>query len=230
MAWKTVIRLALGVELIVTLAATAAAGGPHAVGSLVGSRDATLDGQRPLPHTVLLSGDKLRVNDGLAMVTLKQGNRLVMGEKSEASVLREAKALTVMMAHGNLSVYHPPDATGVRIKAGGVTVAPVDGRKTQAEIALADGILVVTAKDGALKVEKDGATSEVAKGHTLTIAIAAAGTAASSLPGNLHQKYGAKHEAHFAAGSSAGGNSAAALALALHHRHHRHVSPIHPGR
>ena len=71
------------------------AGGHEAVGSLVGSRSTTLDGQRPLPHTVLLSGDQLQVNDGLALVTLDRGNRMMLGGQAEASFLREAKILTV---------------------------------------------------------------------------------------------------------------------------------------
>lgn len=230
MVRKTLLICVWGLAWIVALAATAAAGGPDAVGSLVGSRNATLDGEKPLPHTVILSGDKLSVRDGLAMVTLDRGNRMVLGAKSEALFLREAKTLTVMMAHGNLSIYHPADGSGLRIKAGVVTVAPADGRKSVGEIALAGGTLLVTAKDGRLKIEKDGTTSEVGKGDTLAIATAARGAAASNLPGNLHLKYAPDHKALSGVGSSAGGASTAALALALrHHHHHRHVSPIHPG-
>jgi hypothetical protein len=223
-------RMAFGcawaLVFLVALAATAA-GGPDAVGSLVGSRNATLDGQAPLPHTVLLNGDKLAVNDGLAMVALARGNRMVLGQDSEASFLRDAQTLTVLMARGTLSLFHPRDGTGLRVKAGSVIVTPVEGAKTLGEIAVADGLLLVTSKDGSLKIEKDGTTSEVTKGHTMTIATAAAGTAASTLPGNSHLKHVLNHGAPFGFESSAGGASAATVAIALHH-HHRHVSPIRP--
>lgn len=216
---------------MVALAGTAAAAGPRAVGSLVDSRNATLDGQRPLDHTVLLNGDRLQVNGGLALVMLERGNHMVLGGQAEASFLREARALTVKIIHGNLSLYHPADGSGLRIKAGGVTVSPFIGRKALAEIALSSGVLVVTAKDGPLKIEKDGTTSEVAKGHTVTIVTTTAGTTASALSGNLHLKHVLDHEVPSGVGSSGGGASAAAVAFAInHHRHHRHVSPIHPGR
>lgn len=228
MTRKTFLRCALGLVWIIVLAAPSMAGGHEAVGSLVGSRSTTLDGQRPLPHTVLLSGDQLQVNDGLALVTLDRGNRMMLGGQAEASFLREAKILTVTMAHGKVSIYHPPDGSGLRIRAAGVTVAPDGGGKVVGEIGLAGGTLVVTAKAGSLKIEKDGTTSEVAEGHTLTIATAAANKPAST--GNPHRKYRTNREAQLAAVSSSAGGSDNAAEIALDHRHHRHVSPIHPGR
>jgi hypothetical protein len=222
MSGKKWLRGAWSLAWTMALAATAAAGGPGAVGSLVGSRNATLDGQPPLSHTVLLSGDKLTVNDGLAMVTLDRGNRMVLGEDSEASFFREAKTLTVLMARGKLSLYHPQDGSGLRVKTGDVTVAPVQGGKALGEIAVADGWLVVTVNDGSLKIEKDGTTSEIARGQTMTITTAAA---ASASPGNSRLKHVLDRGAPFDAGSSDEGASPAAMVIGQHH--HRHVSPVH---
>ena len=128
MARKVAPGFAWALAWLMALASTAAAGGPAVVGSLVGSRNATLDGHAPLPHTVLLSGDKLAVNDGLAMVTLERGNRMVMGQDSEASFLRDTHTLTVLMARGTLSLFHPPDDSGL--------------------------LVVVTSKDGSLKIKR----------------------------------------------------------------------------
>ena len=225
MSGKKWLRGAWALAWAMAIAATAVAGGPEAVGSLVGSRNATLDGQPPLAHTVLLSGDKLTVNDGLAMVTLDRGNRMALGADSEASFLREAKTLTVLMARGSLSLYLPLDGSGLRVKAGDVTVAPVQSEKVLAEIAVAGGMLEVSVNDGSVKIEKDGTTSDVAKGHTMAIATAAAGAAASASPGNSQLKHVLDHEARFDAGSSARGASPAAMVIAQHH--HRHVSPVH---
>jgi len=170
------------------LGMTMAFGGPVPVGSLLGSTNATLDGQAPLPHTTLLSGDNLRVNDGLAMVTLDQGNRMVMGRDTEASFLQEADAVSVSLTRGNLSLYHPEASHGFRVKVGDVTVAPAKGYKTMGQIAMADGLLVVTAKNGALQVEKGGTTQEVSQGKTITIATTAARAPAPSPAGNRHIK------------------------------------------
>jgi hypothetical protein len=223
---KTLLCCAWGTVWLVALAAIAMAGGPNAVGSLVGSRNTTLDGERPLPNTVLLGGDKLQVKDGLAMVTLQRGNRVALGGQSEASFLREAGGVTVLMNRGSLSLYHPQSGSGFRVKVGGVTIVPADGPRTLGEIALAAGTLVVTAKDGSLDVEKDGATRKVAKGYTLTIAPAARGAAASASPGTPRIKYFRSDRASLGLGSSTDPAGAARYAIRQHH--HPHVSPIHP--
>jgi hypothetical protein len=235
MSGKKWLRGAWTLAWAVAMAATAAAAGPEAVGSLVGSRNATLDGKSPLAHTVLLSGDQLAVNDGLAMVTLDRGNCMYMGEDSEASFFREAKTLTVLVARGNLSLYHPKDGSGLRVKAGDVTVVPAEGGKVLGEIAVADGVLVVTVNEGSVMIEMDGTTSEVAKGHTMTIGTAARGAAASvspsaspsALPAGSYPKHVLNHRPLAGFRTSAGDASAAAMAIG--HHHHRHVSPIHPG-
>lgn len=155
---------------VLTLTATVAISSPIPLGSLLGSKNATLDGQAPLPHTTLLEGDNLRVDDGLAMVTLDRGNRMVLGRQTQASFLREADAVTVSLTQGNLSLYHPQASSSFRIRAGDVTVSPAKGYRTLGEVAVADGLLAVTAKDGELQVEKAGAIQEVNRGKTITIA------------------------------------------------------------
>jgi hypothetical protein len=228
MTWKTLPGCAWGIVWILVLAATAMAGGPDAVGSLVGSRNATLDGERPLPNTVLLSGDKLQVNGGLAMVTLKRGNRVALDGQSEASFLREAGIVTVVMKRGSLSLYHPQGGSRFRVKVGNLTIVLAGGSRTLGEVVMAGGILVVTAKDGSLDVEKDGATRKVAKGYTMTIAPAARGAAASASPGNPRVEYFRNEKASLGFGSSSGTSGAAAFAF-VHHHHHSRVSPILPG-
>ncbi len=164
---------------VLALTSVVAVGSPMPLGSLLGSKNATLDGQVPLPHTTLLSGDNLRVDEGLAMVTLDQGNRMILGRQTRASFLREADAVTVSLTQGNLSLYHPQAGRPFRIKAGDVTVFPAKGYRTLGQIAMVDGFLAVTAKDGALQVEKGGAVQDVGKGKTITIAT---GTARAPMP------------------------------------------------
>lgn len=171
------------------LTSTIAISSPMPLGSLLGSKNAVLDGQAPLPHTTLLAGDNLRVDDGLAMVSLAQGNRMVLGRQTQASFLREADAVTVSLTQGNLSLYHPQASRPFRIKAGDVTVAPAKGYRTVGEVAMADGLLAVTAKDGQLQVEKAGAVQDVSKGKTITIATAAAGAPTPDPQGRRHIKH-----------------------------------------
>ncbi|HEX5412398.1 MAG TPA: hypothetical protein VFZ27_11140 [Terriglobia bacterium] len=151
------------------LAVTVGIGGSMPIGALMGSKNATIDGQVPLPHTTLLSGDNLQVRNGVAVVTLDQGNRMLLGSETEASFLRDADAVTVSLTQGNLSLYHPQASKLFRVKAGEVTVTPAKDYKTLGELAMADGFLTVTSKDGTLRVEKAGATQDVAKGKTIKI-------------------------------------------------------------
>jgi len=165
---------ALLVTLSLVLTVTMAMAGAMPVGALMGSKDATVDGQAPLPHTTLMSGDSLQVKNGLAMLALDQGNRMILGRQTQASFLREADAVTVSLTRGNLSLYHPQTVSSFRIKAGDVTVSPAKGYKTLGQVAMADGFLAVSAKEGALQVEKSGAVQQVAQGKTITISTDAA--------------------------------------------------------
>jgi len=158
----------------IIMAAATMAGSPAPVGWLLGSRNATLDGQSALPHTAVLNGDNLQVSDGLAMVTLQQGNRMVAGRDTEATFLQEGQGVTVSLARGSVSLYHPASSGAFQVKAGDVTVAPAGNVPALGEIAMVDGLVLVTAKDGALKVEKAGVAQEVSKGKTVTIQSSAA--------------------------------------------------------
>lgn len=184
----------MGLKLIgnllgfVVLAAATVLGSPIPVGSLMGSKNATLDGQVPLPHTAILNGDRLQVNEGLAMVTLNQGNRLVMGHNSEASFSRAEDGVTVALARGTMSIYHPQASRPFQVKIGDVSVAPAMGYRTIGEVAMNNGLLVVTAKDGTLKVERDGSTQEVSKGKTITIPLAATDNQRSYPQSKRHPK------------------------------------------
>jgi len=173
----------MGIGLMPMLAGSAA------VGSIAGSRNATLSGEALVANTTVFSGDTLRVKDGVAVVALDAGNRMVFGRETEASFLREAKNVTVMLSRGNVSMYHPGASSGVAVKAGDVTVSPAAGYKTLGEVAMLDGSLVVTAKQGTLQVERQGRTEQVAEGKTVTLPVTAAGPAPSPAAppdGNAH--------------------------------------------
>ncbi|HEX5413097.1 MAG TPA: hypothetical protein VFZ27_14695 [Terriglobia bacterium] len=164
-------------------------GGSAAVGSIAGSRNATLSGEALVPNTTVFSGDNLQVSDGVAVVALDEGNRMVFGHQTEASFLRQAKDVTVLLRRGNVSMYHPGSGAGVEVKAAGVTVRPAAGSAARGEVAMLDGSLVVTAKEGSLQVERQGRTEHVPEGKTVTLPVTAAApapTPAAPPSGNPH--------------------------------------------
>ena len=59
---------------------------------------------------------------------------------------------------------HPNDGTPVRVKAGEISITPSAGFKTLGEVAMLNGSLVVSAKEGALQVDDHGATKNVSQG------------------------------------------------------------------
>jgi hypothetical protein len=95
---------------------------------------------------------------------------MVFGRDTVASFLRESDEVTVLLGQGNVSVFHDVSGTPVRMKIGDVSVVPVSGFKTLGEVAMLNGVVVVTAKDGAMRVDEgNGNVVNVAKGKTLTV-------------------------------------------------------------
>jgi hypothetical protein len=86
-----------------------------------------------------------------------------------ASFLRETGEVTVLLGQGNVSLYRAAEGVGLRVKVGEVSILPVAGFKTLGEVALLNGVVVVTAKEGKLRVEGSGPAVEVVKGKTITL-------------------------------------------------------------
>jgi len=164
-----VVRLSLCLVLLGLVAAVPVFAGSAVVGSVAGSMNATVGGQTLLPNTTLFSGDSLQVKDGLAVVALGSASRIVLGRDTVASFLRDSNEVTVLLGQGNVSVFHDADGMPVRMKIGDVSVVPVSGFKTLGEVAMLNGSVVVTAKEGMLRVEGNGPAVNVAKGKTITV-------------------------------------------------------------
>jgi hypothetical protein len=171
--------------MVVLLAAVVAVpvfAGSAVIGSVAGSKDATVGGQALLPSTTLFSGDSVQVKDGVAVVAMGQGSRMVFGRQTQASFLREGDGVTVMLGEGNVTMYHPTAGVGLKVKAGTVTVSPESGTASQGEVAMLNGLVQVTSKEGTLKVEGNGPAQEVAKGKTITVKAKAAAAPQGGAP------------------------------------------------
>jgi len=166
---NTVLRLTLFALLMGAVATVPAMAGSAVIGSVAGSMNATVGGQSLLPNTTIFSGDSLQVRDGVAVIAVGVNSRVVFGRDTVASFLRDSNEVTVLLSQGNVSMLHPNDGTPVRVKAGNISVTPAAGFKTLGEVAMLNGSVVVTAKDGALNVDNNGTTKNVAKGQTIVL-------------------------------------------------------------
>lgn len=165
----TVLRVALLALLVGAVSTIPARAGSAVVGSVAGSMNASVGGQSLLPNTTIFSGDSLQVRDGVAVIAVGNSSRVIFGRDTVASFLRDSDEVTVLLNQGNVSMLHPNDGTAVRVKAGAVSITPAAGFKTLGEVAMLNGSVVITAKEGALQVENNGSTRNVAKGQTIVI-------------------------------------------------------------
>lgn len=178
MSGKTRVIRATMFVLLAAVVAVPMYAGSAVIGSVAGAKDATVGGQALVPSTTLFSGDSLQVKEGVAVIAMGEGSRMVFGHQTQASFLREGEGVTVLLGSGNVSMYHPEAGVGMKVKAGAVTIEPAKGFKTLGEVAMLNGAVVVTAKEGTLKVEGNGPAMEVAKGKTVTLKTNAAASPA----------------------------------------------------
>jgi len=165
------LRLSITLMLLLVGLVVSAPGfaGSAVIGSVAGTMNATIGGQALLPNSTVFSGDSLQVKDGVAVVAVGRTSRMVFGRETVASFLRDSNEVTVILSQGNVSMFHPDDSTAVRVKAGDISILPARGFKTLGEVAMLNGSLVVSAKEGSLRVEGSGQSVSVNKGQTITI-------------------------------------------------------------
>jgi len=162
-------RISLLALVVGAVAIVPALAGSSVVGSVAGSTNATVGGQSLLPDTTIFSGDSLLVRDGVAVIAVGNNSRVIFGRDTVASFLKDSNEVTVLLTQGNVSMLRPSDGTAVRVKAGPISITPEVGFKTLGEVAMLNGSLVITAKEGALQVDGQGTSKTVAKGQTIVV-------------------------------------------------------------
>src|SRR5579859_713411 len=162
--------LAVMVGVVPTFAASAI------IGSVAGGTNATIGGQTLLPNTTVFSGDSLKVRDGAAVVALGMGSRMVFGRETVASFDRGADEVTVQLGQCNVVMYHPEAGMSMRVKIGDVSVSAGKGYRTLGEVAMVNGAVVITAKEGMLQVQGPERSVELTKGKTIEIMPKSAGS------------------------------------------------------
>lgn len=163
-------RIAAVLFVLSIVAAVPAFAGSVVIGSAVAGSNALIGDQTLIPGTTIISGDKLQVANGAAIVTMGTGSRMVFGRDTVASFDREADGISATLAKGSVSVYHSAaDKSALRTKVGDGVVTPVSGFVTVGEIAMIGNNLVVSTKEGEMKLEGGGKSLIVPKGKSVTI-------------------------------------------------------------
>lgn len=164
--------LKLGFFIYITLGlflSPPAFGGSVVIGLVAGGTNATLGGRPLVRNTAIFSGDRLEIRDGAAIVAVGGTSRMAFGGNTLASFLSESNEVTVLLGRGNVSLYHPDDSVNLKVNVGDISVSPASGWKTLGEIATVGGSVVITAREGLLRVEGNGPAVEVARGKTITV-------------------------------------------------------------
>jgi hypothetical protein len=170
-----------------------------AIGSVTATTNATLNGQPLLPKSAVFSGDMLSVKNGAVEIVLSDGSRLVFGQDTEASFLGEVNVVTAVLGHGTVVLFHPTGSAGLQLKVSDFLIVPAEEFKTQGQVAMLNGEVVVTSRDGSLRIEGNGPPMEVPSGKTVTIPL-------NTGPGPLNARP-ASQGAAGGAGPARGGSS-----------------------
>jgi hypothetical protein len=204
-------RLRVGALLLILglVTSVSAFAGSAVIGSVAGSMNATMSGQAVSPGATIFSGQKVAVSDGAMVVMTDGGSRLVFGRGTEASFSKDSDEITVGLNKGTVYISIPAESPGLKVKIGDLSIVPAKGFKTLGEVAMLNGSLRVTAKEGSLRVEGAGSPVEVAQGKTLTLVPRAARAPRAAGP-NLGS---VSSSTALAAGSVAAGGLAAVFSV-----------------
>ena len=160
----------LALFMLGVLASIPAFGSSNVVGAVVAAKNASVGGVALLPGHTLFSGDGLRVEYGMTLVTMGKGSRMVFGRDTVASFERESSAVTALLERGSVSVYHPmDDLAPLRLEVGNLSIVPAEGLGTLGEVAVSDEGVVIKTAQGLLRVEAEGTGQafEVPKGESV---------------------------------------------------------------
>src|SRR5487761_410282 len=192
----TKMRVTLFLLLLGIVSAAPIFAGSAALGTVAGSLNASVSGQALLPNSTVFNGDQLQVKDGAAVIALANGSRMTLGSETQAQFFKQADGVAVALAKGNVSMFHPAKGSNLAVNVQKWSITPGQGYKSVGEVAMLNGAVVVTAKEGSLHVQGNGRTIDVAQGKTITLvpktaAMPQTGTSQKLVGGNTGLEAGA---------------------------------------
>ncbi len=190
-------RITLFLLLVGVVGAAPIFAGSAAIGTVAGSLNATVSGQALLANGTVFSGDLLQVNEGAAVIALANGSRMTLGSETQAQFFKETDGVTLDLAKGNVSMFHPANGSPVAVTAASWSITPAKGYKTAGRVAMVNkDEVMVTATQGSLHVAGNGRAMDVAQGKTITLlsknaAMPQTGTSQKLVSGNAGLEAGA---------------------------------------
>jgi hypothetical protein len=201
------------------LASIPAFGGSSVVGAVVAAKNASVGGVALMPGHTIFSGDGLRVEYGMTLLTMGKGSRMVFGRHTVASFERESNEVTALLDRGSVSVYHAmDDLVALRLEVGNLSIMPAEGFGTLGDVAVTDEGVVIKTALGLLRVEAEGTGQafEVPKGETVKFVPNLNKTAAAPQQQGGAQPHGRRKRGGFfwlPVGAAAAGGILAAVAV-----------------
>lgn len=165
----TKMRVTLFLLLLGIVSAAPIFAGSAALGTVAGSLNASVSGQALLPNSTVFNGDQLQVKDGAAVIALANGSRMTLGSETQAQFFKQSDGVAVDLAKGNVSMYHPAKGSNLAVNVQKWSITPGQGYKSVGEVAMLNGAVIVTAKEGSLHVQGNGRALDVAQGKTITL-------------------------------------------------------------
>ncbi|HEV2495935.1 MAG TPA: hypothetical protein VG204_23125 [Terriglobia bacterium] len=140
------------------------------VGVAVAVSNSSIDGAALQSGRTIVSGDDLQVQEGTALVAIGSGSHMLFGPDTAASFERTSDEVTAVVARGNVTLYQPHnEAVHLRVKVDDLFLAPAAGDETLGEVAVSDGSLYITTKQGLLRLEEGGSTMDLPKGKWIRL-------------------------------------------------------------
>lgn len=164
------VALLLCMLLVSPVASPLSAAGPAAVGRIVSTPVAAVNGVHIPDEGTLFSGDRLTTGaQGWARVLLPQGEQIHLAAQSEARATRQSSGLEVELVTGRLTVQARGE-NGINVRSNGLEIQPAAATKTVWEVArLGEGVTQVTAFQGAVEVRASNRTVEVMPGQSMRV-------------------------------------------------------------
>jgi hypothetical protein len=162
----TLLVAALLIELPVSAVSNSA------LGFVVQSRGALLDGAGATNGTSLYSGDVLATGADGSLNLQLSGSQLFLFPSSSLSLTDNAAGVTVALSAGVAS-FSTMQGSDISIRALGVLVRPKNPAATRAQVQLkGPDELLVTSYQGPLELDFNGQPYNLAEGHTYKVEIA----------------------------------------------------------
>lgn len=156
-------------HIILLLNIIPAVGATPTIGWVAVGTNTMLRGQPLIPKSILFSGDTLEVQEGAAEIEMQKGSVFVLGRDTSASFSRTSSEIVVTLVRGNVSIYRPKEADAMKVNLNNISCVTEKGYRTRAEVALINGSIVVTTKEGLMRVRGKDREFELSKGNTIVV-------------------------------------------------------------